>query len=160
MRTIKFMIGPVLVLTMACGKDNDRPIDESLSRDLSLAGQQYQPQQYVSPAEQAYGGYAPQYAPAAYGQPQRTAPVVRRPAARTTSTASSGTVYSGTSSGRVIEEKHTKRDAAIGAAAGAVIGATTSRDKLKGAIIGGAAGAILGGVIGNNVDITRKRVPQ
>src|SRR5688572_8588597 len=135
MQRIKFMIGPVLVLTMACGKDNDRPIDESLSRDLSLAGQQYAPQQYVSPAEQAYGGYAPQYAPAAYSQPQRSAPAVRRPAART-STASSGTVYSGASSGRVIEEKHTKRDAAIGAAAGAVIGATTSRDKLKGAIIG------------------------
>jgi outer membrane lipoprotein SlyB len=52
--------------------------------------------------------------------------------------------------------KHTKRDAAIGAGAGAVIGAVTSRNKVKGAIIGGAAGAILGGVIGNNVDKTKK----
>jgi outer membrane lipoprotein SlyB len=49
-------------------------------------------------------------------------------------------------------EKHTKRDAAIGGAAGAIIGAATSKDKVKGAVIGGAAGAILGGVIGNNVD--------
>jgi outer membrane lipoprotein SlyB len=51
--------------------------------------------------------------------------------------------------------KHTKRDAAIGAGAGAVIGAVTTRS-VKGAIIGGAAGAILGGVIGNNVDKTKK----
>ena len=49
-----------------------------------------------------------------------------------------------------------KRDAAIGAGAGAVIGAVTSKNKVKGAIIGGAAGAILGGVIGNNVDKTKK----
>ena len=39
------------------------------------------------------------------------------------------------------------------------IGATTSRDKVKGAVIGGAAGAILGGVIGNNVDKKKKTVP-
>jgi uncharacterized protein YcfJ len=51
--------------------------------------------------------------------------------------------------------KHTKRDAAIGAGAGAVIGAVTGHG-VKGAIIGGAAGAILGGVIGNNVDKTKK----
>jgi len=36
-----------------------------------------------------------------------------------------------------------------------VIGAVTGRS-VKGAIIGGAAGAILGGVIGNNVDKTKK----
>jgi uncharacterized membrane protein len=51
--------------------------------------------------------------------------------------------------------KHTGRDAAIGAGAGAVIGAVTSRDKLKGGLIGAAAGGILGAVIGNNVDVQR-----
>jgi hypothetical protein len=51
--------------------------------------------------------------------------------------------------------KHTGRDAAIGAGAGAVIGAVTSRDKVKGGLIGAAAGGILGAVIGNNVDIQR-----
>ena len=50
---------------------------------------------------------------------------------------------------------HGARDAAIGAGAGAVIGAVTSHDKVKGAVIGGAAGAIIGGVIGNNVDKTK-----
>jgi len=41
-------------------------------------------------------------------------------------------------------------------AALAVIGAVSSRNKVKGAIIGGAAGAILGGIIGNNVDKSKK----
>jgi hypothetical protein len=36
-----------------------------------------------------------------------------------------------------------------------VIGAVAGHS-VKGAIIGGAAGAILGGVIGNNVDKTKK----
>jgi hypothetical protein len=49
--------------------------------------------------------------------------------------------------------RNTKRDAVIGAAAGAVLGASTSRDKLKGAIIGAAAGGILGGIIGHTVDV-------
>jgi hypothetical protein len=52
--------------------------------------------------------------------------------------------------------KHTGRDAAIGAGAGAIIGAVTSRDKLKGGLIGAAAGGILGAVIGNNVDIKKQ----
>jgi uncharacterized protein YcfJ len=37
-----------------------------------------------------------------------------------------------------------------------VLGATTSRDKVKGGLIGAMVGGVLGGVIGNNVDITRK----
>ena len=60
---------------------------------------------------------------------------------------------------RTVTVKHPQRDAAIGAAAGAILGATTSRNKVKGGIIGGAAGAILGGVIGNNVDKKTKTVP-
>jgi uncharacterized protein YcfJ len=38
-----------------------------------------------------------------------------------------------------------------------VIGATTSRDRIKGGVIGAAAGGILGAVIGNNVDKERVR---
>jgi uncharacterized protein YcfJ len=75
----------------------------------------------------------------------------------TASRSSAGTVYSEPAPQPTRVVKNTKRDAAIGAVAGAVIGASTSRDKVKGGLIGAAAGAIIGGVIGNNVDV--KRVP-
>jgi outer membrane lipoprotein SlyB len=51
--------------------------------------------------------------------------------------------------------RNTKRDAVIGAAAGAVLGATVSRDKVKGGIIGAAAGAVLGGIIGHTIDVKK-----
>lgn len=59
---------------------------------------------------------------------------------------------------RTVTVKHTKRDAAIGAGAGAVIGAVAGggRHRVKGAVIGAAAGAIAGAVIGNNVDKQRR----
>ena len=78
-------------------------------------------------------------------------PIARRTASRSRSS-SSGTYYPSAPREPI---RHTKRDAAIGAGAGAVIGAVTGHG-VKGAIIGGAAGAILGGVIGNNVDKTKK----
>src|SRR5215467_2716289 len=81
----------------------------------------------------------------------------RSPYPTTTRRASSGVSRSG-SSGTYSRQpaepvRNTKRDAVIGAAAGAVLGASTSRDKLKGAIIGAAAGGILGGIIGHTVDV-------
>jgi outer membrane lipoprotein SlyB len=53
-----------------------------------------------------------------------------------------------------VTERHTVRDAAIGAGAGAVLGAVVAGrgSRTKGAIIGGAAGAVIGGVIGHTVD--------
>jgi hypothetical protein len=45
----------------------------------------------------------------------------------------------------------------IGAAAGAVIGAVSSRDKIKGGVIGAAAGGLLGAVVGSTVDVQRRR---
>ena len=133
-----FMLVPVLALTAACGRDDSAQIDEALRNDLALASsmQPYQPQQFVSPMEQGYAGYQG-YAPM---QPQQYNAGYYNPAPAPT---------------RVV--KHTKRDAIIGAAAGAAIGAVTSSDKLKGAVIGAAAGGLLGAVIGNNVD--KKRVP-
>ncbi|MCC6319756.1 MAG: glycine zipper 2TM domain-containing protein [Gemmatimonadaceae bacterium] len=112
------------------------------------------PQQYLSPIEAGYAqGYGqPGYAASPPGAYQQA--VARQP--RIYRAPSSGGSTAGRASGpRVV--KHTKRDAAIGAVAGAAIGAVTSgkRDRLKGAVIGAAAGAILGGVIGNNVDLSR-----
>jgi uncharacterized protein YcfJ len=38
-----------------------------------------------------------------------------------------------------------------------VIGAISSKNKVKGGLIGAAVGGILGGVLGNNVDKTKKK---
>lgn len=157
-----------LALLSACGRGADARTDDALKNDLALAAQAqpYQAQQFVSPAEQPYlkPGTPPQYNAAGdaptYGVPvmRGRAPVYRAPVRRTSSRSSGTSRSSGGYDYPAPERpviKHTKRDAAIGAGAGAIIGAATSRDRLKGGLIGAAAGAILGGVIGNNVDVQR-----
>ena len=57
------------------------------------------------------------------------------------------------------DHQKAKSGTAIGAAAGAIIGATTSRDKVKGGLIGAGVGGILGAIVGNNVDIQRRQIP-
>jgi len=160
------LLVPAALLAAACGRDASKT-DDALKNDLALASQAqpYNAQQFTSPAEMgyAYNPYTGQFQPipAAAAQPQTQLRMVSRPApVRRTSTRSS----SGSSGTRVIYQpapapaepiRHTKRDAAIGAAAGAVIGATTSRDKLKGGLIGAAAGAVLGGIIGHTIDVQK-----
>lgn len=166
MKNIKMLLlVPAAVLAAACGRDNSSA-DDALSKDLQLASQAqpYMPQQVMNPSEMgyAYNPYTGQFQPVPqtpYQYPQAQAPVVQRVATRpatvrrTSSGASSGT--------RVVYQepapikRNTKRDAIIGAAAGAVIGATVSRDKVKGGIIGAAAGGVLGGIIGHTVDVQR-----
>ncbi|PYP65709.1 MAG: hypothetical protein DMD26_10140 [Gemmatimonadetes bacterium] len=114
----------------------------------------------MSPTEQGYNPYAYPNANVPYGYPQQIQTVARSPYPATTTArrSSSGVSRSSGSSGTYSRQpaepvRNTKRDAVIGAAAGAVLGATTSRDKLKGAIIGAAAGGILGGIIGHTVDV-------
>jgi YMGG-like Gly-zipper len=147
---------PALALLAACGSDAPQP-DAGLQQDLSLAAQAYPYQPILSPAEQGYAaGYPNQGGYRAPGGNGGYYPVATR-------APSSGTIYraptpTGTARQPSRVVKNTKRDAAIGAAAGAVIGAVTSRDKLKGAVIGAAAGGLLGAVLGNNVD--KKRVPD
>jgi len=150
---------PAAVVAAACGRSSGTKVDDALKNDLALASQAqaYNPQQFVSPTEQGY-------AQSPYGSPQQYQAVARQPVysspspVRRVSTRSA----SRSSGRRVIYEqptrvvKNTKRDAAIGAAAGAVIGAVSSRDKIKGGLIGAAAGGILGAVIGNNVDVQRR----
>ena len=102
-------------------------------------------------------GYAPQNLQAVARAPVAAAPLRRTSTARRSSgrSRSSGGYYPAPAPPeRTV--KHTGRDAAIGAGAGAVIGAISSRDKVKGGLIGAAAGGILGAVIGNNVDIQKK----
>ena len=151
----KILILPAALFAFACG--GDKKVDDALNSDLSTAAQAqpYTPLDSITAAERAGVAPASNSLRSSSTAPRTT--TVRR----STSTRSSGTrsssspVYSAPAPQQTVV-KHTKRDAAIGAGAGAVIGAVTSRNKVKGAIIGGAAGAILGGVIGNNVDKTRK----
>jgi hypothetical protein len=149
----KLMFIPAAFLAFACS-GNDKKVDDALNADLATAAQAqpYSPLDSISAAEQA-GFAAAATAPALTSTAPRRSTPVRRTAARR----SSGPVYSAPAPVRTRVVKHTKRDAAIGAVAGGVLGAATSRNKVKGAIIGATAGAIIGGVIGNNVDVKRER---
>ena len=164
LRTI--FLAPALVLAAACSKD--KPADPSLNADLGLAAQANSARlDSISAAERTAAAAAAAPAPvAAKPAPARTTSSAPRRTTSTTrrTTSSSGSSSSGSTASapapqRTETVKNTKRDAVIGGAAGAIIGAATSRDKVKGAVIGGAAGAILGGVIGNNVDVKKKPVP-
>jgi uncharacterized protein YcfJ len=133
---------------VACHRGDEARADSALNRDLNLVTPNDSALMIVSPAERT----------------RLEAERVRASASRTPSSTSGsrsprstgGEVARSTSTApapsRVV--KHTKRDAAIGAAAGAVIGGVTHGT--KGAVIGGAAGGILGAVIGNNVDKKKK----
>jgi hypothetical protein len=163
-----------LALVGACGRGSDSHQDDALKNDLALAAQaqSYTPSQFMSPSEQqqqlgataAAARYA--NAPRAPQQVYRSpTPVRRAPARRTASRtrrsggygANDGSYgsYPSVPNDPPEPQRNTKRDAVIGAAAGAVIGATTSRDRVKGGIIGAAAGGILGGIIGHTVDVKR-----
>lgn len=157
------LLVPTLALA-GCGRSDSKPVDDALRNDLSLASQvqPYQPQQTISPTELGYANgatpYAPGYAPAS--QPHAAAPAPATHARTASGSGSAHTTSSGTyapAPRRTRIQKNTGRDAAIGAAAGAILGGVTSRNKVKGAVIGAAAGGILGAVIGNNVD--KKKVP-
>lgn len=164
----KWLLVPaVLVVAAACG-GGDKPTDDALKNDLALASQvqPYNPQQFVSPTEAGYGpngyqgqqpyptaqgGYYPQVQqPVYYPQPRPRATVRRVPTA--TRGRTSGPVYSPAPARRE-PIRHTKRDAAIGAVAGGVLGAVVSRDRVKGAVIGAVAGGVLGGIIGHTIDV-------
>jgi hypothetical protein len=154
----KLLILPAAFLAFACSKGDNKmtAADSALNSDLSMAAatRPYTALDSISAAERA--GFVTAPAPTAL-RSTATAPrtTVRRTARRSSGTYSSQPVYRAPAPQPTVV-KHTKRDAAIGAGAGAVIGAVTSRNKVKGAIIGGAAGAIIGGIIGNNVDKTTK----
>ena len=149
----KILILPAALFAFACG--GDKKVDDALNSDLSTAAQAqpYTPLDSITAAERAGVAPASNSLRSTSTAPRTT--VRRATSTRSTSSRSSAPVYSAPAPQQTVV-KHTKRDAAIGAGAGAIIGAVTSRNKVKGAIIGGAAGAILGGVIGNNVDKTKK----
>src|SRR5690349_21166061 len=122
----------------ACGRGNRSAADDALRNDLALASQAqaYQPQQFMSPTEQGTNPYANPYgypqANAPYGYPQQVQTVARSPyptsypASTARRSSSSGVSRSSGSSGTYSRQpaepvRQTKRDAVIGAAAGAVL---------------------------------------
>jgi len=149
----------LLAIAAGCSRDNSK-VDDPLKNDLSLAAQQ-QPGRLdsLSAAERGYANVPANTST----RTSTTAPRRTTTTRRSTGSSSSGSAAASssgsasTASAPTVTQKNTKRDAAIGAAAGAVIGATTSRNKVKGAVIGGAAGGILGAIIGNNVDVKKKK---
>jgi outer membrane lipoprotein SlyB len=156
------IIAPALVLAAACSKD--KPADATLSNDLTLAAQAKQTATLdsISAAERTKAA-AVAAAPVAAAPALRastpvhhTSTVRHRTASSGSSSGSSGT-YSAPAPRGTVTEKNTKRDAVVGAAAGAVIGGATHG--VKGGIIGAAAGGILGGIIGNNVDVKKHPAP-
>ena len=162
--TKSLFFAPALVLAAACSKD--KPADATLSNDLTLAAQARQTATLdsISAAERTRAAAAVAPAPTALRTGStapartttRTSSVRHRSSSGSSSGSNSGrTVYS---EPRTVTDKNTKRDAVIGAAAGAVIGGASTHS-VKGGIIGAAAGGILGGIIGNNVDIKKRPIP-
>ena len=155
----KLLIIPAAVFAFACSKsDNNTAADSALNSDLSTAAasRPYTPLDSITAAERAGVATGSPTALRSTASTRTVTPVRRTTTTRRSSsgTYSSAPVYSAPAPAPVVV-KHTKRDAAIGAGAGAVIGAVAGHS-VKSTIIGGAAGAILGGVIGNNVDKTKK----
>ena len=151
----RMLILPVALLAFGCKGNEAQKSDAALNSDLSLASQAhpFTPADSISAAERAKANLVAT-------NPAPAAPVVthRTVVHHVYSSSSSGS--RGTASRGPIDhvEKHPGRDAAIGAGAGAILGAATSKNKVQGGIIGAAAGGILGAVIGNNVD--KKKVPN
>ena len=139
----------LLIAGLGCrGSSQNAAADSSLTRDLALAAHQRDSLDSVSAIE------SQRLASPGNGYRSTRA---RTSVTHSSSAAGEVRTHSGATSSGGAVEKHTQRDAAIGAAAGAVIGATASRNKVKGGLIGAAVGGIVGAVIGNNVDKTKKK---
>lgn len=158
MRTAKRLaILPALLFLTACGGDEAKSSpDLSFLDELELAVSAVDSSAALDPAER--GLQLVEEAPEADIAASPAKPAASTPA-RSSATRQSGSRSAGTSPApapapRVVTVKNTKRDAAIGAGAGAVIGATVAGrgERVQGAAIGAVVGGVLGGVIGNNVD--------
>src|SRR5260221_4582163 len=153
-RLSTMILAPAIVLAAACSKDKPAT-DASLHNDLALAAQARQNETLdsITAAERLNGGTA--RAPAALGTTTAAAPVATTQRRTHRARSSSG---GNVSSGHEVTVKHTQRDAAIGAVAGAAIGAATSPNG-EGGIIGAAPGGHLRGGLRENRGKQKKRGP-
>jgi uncharacterized protein YcfJ len=151
---------PLLVVTGACAGETQKTPDLSFLEDLELAVSAAPGQGFVSPVELGIveEAAAPEVAPVAPAAPTRAATPARSQS--TTARQTSSTSAPRAPVARTVTVKNTKRDAVIGAGAGAVIGAAAggSNRRVQGAAVGAVVGGVIGGVIGNNVDKSTKVV--
>src|SRR5260221_7394636 len=114
-RLSTMILAPAIVLAAACSKDKPAT-DASLNNDLTLAAQARQNATLdsITAAERLNGGTA--RAPAALGTTTAAAPVATTQRRTHRARSSRGGKVS---SGHEVTVKHTQRDAAIGAVAGA-----------------------------------------
>src|SRR5438309_6355148 len=97
MRKLTRMFVPLIVLGVACGKNNSPAIDDALKSDLALASQaQPNGAQFVSPVE---AGYAPQQSVASRSISSATRSRASTPARRKSTARRSGSGSSSASGG-------------------------------------------------------------
>lgn len=156
----------VALAAVATACQRSRPAaDDALKNDLALAAQaqafnpaQFSPDEGNNAAQSQYAPYAPRNV-----QPSAQRPVYRQTSSPRRSSSSGSRRSSGggyypapaPAPRQPVVHTNTKRDAIIGATAGAILGASTSRDRMKGGILGAAAGGVIGAIIGNKVDVTK-----
>jgi hypothetical protein len=156
------LLSAIAVFAAACGREEIPPPDKL--DDLTWLDTLTFPAQRAAVASELELGFMPDEEPG-YEEPA-PAPAPRPVAQRTSAPrqASPAPVYRAPAPAPAPAPARTqsnaKRDAAIGAVGGAVVGAAVAGggNRVRGAIIGGAAGAVIGGVIGHTVN--RKPVPN
>lgn len=163
----RLLVIPAALVAFGCKGNDSKAVDSALNSDLSMASQAHPaivPDSIATTERTRSNSYtatpAPVAAPAAHVRERTVVHDVYRDRGSQSSASSSGGSYTPAPppAPTYHVDKHPQRDAAIGAGAGAILGAATSRNKVKGGIIGAAAGGILGAVIGNNVD--KRKVPN
>ena len=162
MKRTLVLAGLAAATLTACRSPESAQAERARDLQLALQEQQMRNPQFASPQElglqaSQQGGqwvYVPAgQVPGSYVQP---APAQAAPAPRTVyRTASVGRASAPTPARAPQRVTHTKRDAVIGAAAGAVSGAVIGRN-VKGAVIGAAAGGVLGAIVGSTIDVDHR----
>jgi hypothetical protein len=164
----RLAVVPVLLLVAACGRE-EAPLasDAQFLAELELAIAPPTEAPVISPAELGMESMltspdlseAPA-SPAQAANPAPARPAPSRSAAPARSSASSGRSASGSTASasapapRVETVSNARRDAVIGAGAGAVLGATVagSNNRVRGAVIGAAVGGATGAVVGSTIN--------
>lgn len=181
MRVLKAVLTVSSVVGVAaCGSgESARSLESDLAwlDSVSVAPAAPVQQQFATPVELTtvtapVGGFTPVTPVKPVVEEEKPAPASETRARRSSSSSrSSGSSAGRRSSGgsgtyasaparqpRIVTKRNTVRDAAIGAGAGAVVGAVAGgrRHRVRGALIGAGVGGAAGAIIGSTVDVQRR----